>query len=208
MFLMMATEQGQIKKTDLMAYSHPRKGGISAINLKKGDALIGCKLTDGNQEIFMATREGKAIRFSEQDVRSIGRTASGVRGISLAKKDAVIAMDILKKDTTLLTVAENGYGKRTNAEAYRLQSRGGKGIINIKTSTRNGLVIGVTTVLDEDELILITSSGMIVRCQIKDIRPTGRSTQGVRLLRTKGTDKVVAVAKFAVKDEEDNVQAT
>ncbi len=208
MFLMMATKQGQIKKTDLMAYSHPRKGGISAINLKKGDALIGCKLTDGNQEIFMATREGKAIRFSEQDVRSIGRTASGVRGISLAKKDAVIAMDIVKKDTTLLTVAENGYGKRTNAEAYRLQSRGGKGIINIKTSTRNGLVIGVTTVLDEDELILITSSGMIVRCQIKDIRPTGRSTQGVRLLRTKGTDKVVAVAKFAVKDEEDNVQAT
>ncbi|MFH2137693.1 MAG: DNA gyrase subunit A [Candidatus Omnitrophota bacterium] len=202
-FLTMATKNGQVKKTDLMAYSHPRKGGISAITLRDKDQLIGCKLTDGQQEIILATKEGKAIRFSETDVRDMGRTASGVRGISLAKKDYVIGMEIVEKEGTMLTVTENGFGKRTKFEEYRIQSRGGKGIINIKTTVTNGGVVAFRTVVDDDELMLITSSAMVVRCPIKDIRSTGRSTQGVRLIRTKEKDKLVAVARVAAKDEEE-----
>jgi len=202
-FLIMATANGQIKKTDLMAYSHPRKGGINAITIKEKDKLISCKLTEGDSEVFIATREGKAIRFSEKDVRDMGRTASGVRGISLAKKDFVIGMELVKKDATLLTVTENGFGKRTPMDEYRAQSRGGKGIINIKTTKTNGLVVGLNAVTDKDEVMLITSSGMIVRCPIKDIRTTGRSTQGVRLMRLGNKDKVVAVARLAAKEEEE-----
>ncbi|MCM8812947.1 MAG: DNA gyrase subunit A [Candidatus Omnitrophica bacterium] len=201
-FLVMATREGVIKKTDLMAYSNPRKGGISAIGLREGDALIDCALTDGSQEIFLATRLGKAIRFPEADVRDMGRTASGVRGIELADKDAVIAMDCIKKDAALLSVTEHGYGKRTPAEEYRLQSRGGKGVINIKATERNGAVVAVHTVSDDDDLMLITSQGMIVRCPIANIRSIGRSTQGVRLMRLNQNDKVVAVARLASKDEE------
>ncbi len=204
-FLFMSTRGGQVKKTDLMAYSHPRKGGISAITLKEKDELIACKLTDADHEIFLATREGKAIRFSETDVREMGRTAAGVRGIRLGKKDYVVGMELVHKDATLLTVTENGFGKRTNVDEYRKQSRGGKGIINIKTTIANGLVVCLKSVVDEDELMLITSSGMVVRCPIKDIRTTSRSTQGVRLMRVddKEKDKVVAVARLAAKDEEE-----
>jgi DNA gyrase subunit A (EC 5.99.1.3) len=201
-FVIMATSNGVIKKTDLMSYSHPRKGGISAISLRDKDELISCKLTDGTQEIFLATREGQAIRFSEEDVRDMGRTASGVRGISLAKNDLVIGMEMVQKEATLLTVTENGFGKRTKVDEYRLQSRGGKGIINIKTTQANGLVVGLNSVVDEDELMLITSSGMIVRCPIGEVRTTGRSTQGVRLMRLNGEDKVVAVARLAAKEED------
>jgi DNA gyrase subunit A len=201
-FLLMATAQGQVKKTDLMAYSNPRKGGINAITIRDKDALISCRLTDGNQEIFIATREGKAIRFHESDVREMGRTASGVRGISLSKKDKVIGMELVKKDGTLLTVTENGSGKRTRVEEYRTQSRGGKGLINIKTTAANGMAVGINAVTDDDELMLITSSGMIVRTSVKDIRATGRSTQGVRMIRLKQSDKVVAVAMMAAKNEE------
>ncbi|RKY37349.1 MAG: DNA gyrase subunit A [Candidatus Omnitrophota bacterium] len=201
-FLVMATKYGQIKKTDLMAYSHPRKGGISAITLKDTDELISCKLTEGEQEIFIGTKNGKAIHFSEADVRGMGRTASGVRGIYLSKEDCVIAMDIVRKDTTLLSITENGFGKRTLAKEYKIQSRGGKGIINIRTSTRNGLVVSVNAVVDKDELMLITSSGMIERCPIKDIRTIGRSTQGVNIMRLKENDKVVAVARVVAKEED------
>ena len=203
-FLMMCTANGQVKKTDLMAYSNPRKGGINAITIRDKDKLIACSLTDGSQEIFLATYEGKAIRFPESNVREMGRTASGVRGISLSKKDLVMGMEIVDKDATLLTVTEGGFGKRTLVDEYRSQSRGGKGIINIKTTKSNGMVVGLDTVVDKDELMLITSSGMIVRCPMKDVRTTGRSTQGVRLMRMKGADKVVAVARLAAKDEEDN----
>ncbi len=205
-FLIMSTANGQIKKTDLMAYGNPRKGGINAITIRDKDKLIACRLTDGNHEIFLATREGKAIRFSESDVRQMGRTASGVRGISLGKNDRVIGMELVDKDATLLTVTENGFGKRTKVEEYRSQSRGGKGIINIKTTQANGMVVGLNTVVDKDELMLITSSGMIVRCPIKDVRTTGRSTQGVRLMRLNGKDKVVAVARVAAKEEDENSQ--
>ena len=205
-FLTMATKNGQVKKTDLMAYSHPRKGGISAITLRENDALITCKLTDGQQEIILATREGKSIRFAETDVRHMGRTASGVRGISLAKKDYVIGMEIVEHEGTILTVTESGVGKRTKFEEYRIQSRGGKGIINIKTTQTNGKVVAFKTVVDTDELMLITSSAMVVRCPIKDIRATGRSTQGVRLIRTKANDKLVAVARVAAKEDSEETE--
>ncbi len=203
-FLIMCTANGQVKKTDLMAYSNPRKGGINAITIRDKDKLIACRLTNGSSEIFLATYEGKAIRFLESDVRQMGRTASGVRGISLSKNDRVIGMELVDKDATLLTVTENGFGKRTKVSEYRSQSRGGKGIINIKTTKANGMVVGLNTVVDKDELMLITSSGMIVRCPIKDVRPTGRSTQGVRLMRLNSNDKVVAVARLAAKEEDDN----
>ncbi|MCG2712648.1 MAG: DNA gyrase subunit A [Candidatus Omnitrophica bacterium] len=203
-FLIMCTANGQVKKSDLMAYSNPRKGGINAITIRDKDKLIACQLTDGNHEIFLATYEGKAIRFSETNVREMGRTASGVRGISLGKKDKVIGMELVDKDATLLTVTENGFGKRTKVDEYRSQSRGGKGIINIKTTEANGMVVGLDTVVDNDELMLITSSGMIVRCPMKTVRTTGRSTQGVRLMRLTGEDKVVAVARVAAKEEEDD----
>ncbi|MBU1925354.1 MAG: DNA gyrase subunit A [Candidatus Omnitrophica bacterium] len=206
-FLFMGTRNGQVKKTDLMAFSHPRKGGISAITIKDKDRLIACRLTEGNQEIFLATKEGKAIRFSEDNVRPMGRTAAGVRGISLAKKDIVIGMEVVRKDTTLLTVTENGFGKRSSIVEYRVQSRGGKGIINIKTTETNGLVVGLNTITEQDDIVLITSSGMVVRCAIKDVRVTGRSTQGVRLMRLKDKDKVVAVARLAAKEEDDEEQA-
>ncbi len=202
-FLIMCTANGQIKKTDLMAYSKPRKGGINAITIRDQDKLISCRLTDGNHEIFLATFGGKAIRFSESNVRQMGRTASGVRGISLSKKDKVIGMELVDREATLLTVTENGFGKRTKVDAYRTQTRGGKGIINIKTTDANGMVVGLNTVVDKDELMLITSSGMIVRCPIKDVRTTGRSTQGVRVMRLKGKDKIVAVARVEAKEEEE-----
>ncbi|MBU1087286.1 MAG: DNA gyrase subunit A [Candidatus Omnitrophica bacterium] len=201
-FLIMSTANGQVKKTDLMAYSNPRKGGINAITIKDNDALISCRLTDGNEEVFLATLQGKAIRFSEADVRDMGRTASGVRGISLAKGDKVIGMELVRKDGTLLTVTEKGSGKRTKMEEYRTQTRGGKGLINIKTTAANGLVVAVNSVTDNDDLMLITSSGMIVRSPIKDIRATGRSTQGVRMIRLKQDDRLVAVARLAAKDED------
>ncbi|MBU1045303.1 MAG: DNA gyrase subunit A [Candidatus Omnitrophica bacterium] len=207
-FLIMSTANGQVKKTDLMAYSNPRKGGINAITIKDNDALISCRLTDGNEEVFLATRQGKAIRFSEADVRDMGRTASGVRGISLAKGDTVIGMELVRKDGTLLTVTEKGSGKRTKMEEYRTQTRGGKGLINIKTTTANGLVVAVNSVTDNDDLMLITSSGMIVRSPIKDIRATGRSTQGVRMIRLKQDDRLVAVARLAAKDEEEEFEET
>jgi DNA gyrase subunit A len=203
-FLLMSTADGQVKKTDLMAYSNPRKGGIVAITIRDNDALISCRLTDGNEEVFLATRQGKAIRFAESDVRDMGRTASGVRGISLAKGDKVIGMELVRKDGTLLTVTEKGSGKRTKVEEYRTQTRGGKGIINIKTTAAHGLVVAVNSVTDNDDLMLITSSGMIVRSPIKDIRTTGRSTQGVRMIRLKQDDRLVAVARLAAKDEEDD----
>ncbi len=200
-YLIMATKDGVIKKTSLEAFSHPRKGGIIGITLEKDDELIGVEMTDGTREIFLATREGKAIRFSEEQVRDMGRGAKGVHGIRLGKKDKVIAMQVVKKDATLLTVASLGFGKRTPVEEYRLQSRGGKGIINIKVTAKNGEVVGLKTVSDKDELMIISEAGMIVRCAIKDIRETGRAVQGVRLIRLDTKDKVSCVAHIVVEEE-------
>jgi DNA gyrase subunit A len=200
-YLVMATKQGTIKKTALNAFANPRKGGIIGITIEKDDELIGVELTDGHKELFLATMEGKAIRFPEEHVRDMGRAARGVRGINLGKKDVLIAMEVVEKDATLLTVTDNGFGKRTDFSEYRVQSRGGKGIINIKASKKNGLAVGVKSVTDKDEMMLITEQGMIVRCPVKDIRTTGRSTQGVRLMKLDAKDKVASVARVIPEEE-------
>jgi len=202
-FLVMATKKGVIKKTRLDNYSHPRKGGIVAIKLRPDDRLIGCALTDGKQEILLATKEGKAIRFKDSQVRSMGRGAAGVRGMRLSKKDEVVGMEIVKPKCTLLSVTEKGFGKRTAFEEYRIQSRGGSGIINIKTTDRNGRVVGVKSVADRDETIIITQTGMVVRCPVKGVRTIGRNTQGVKLMSLKSKDRVVSVAKVAEKTDEE-----
>jgi len=200
-YLVMVTKQGNIKKTRLDAYGNPRKGGIIGITLDKGDELIGVELTDGNQEILIGTKEGKAIRFVEAKVRDMGRGAKGVRGITLSKKDEVIAMIVVQKESAILTVTELGFAKRTPAEEYRLTSRGGKGIINIKVADKNGNAVSLKSVSDKDELMVITQNGMFLRCAVKDIRATGRSAQGVRLIKLQDKDRVSCVAPV-IADEE------
>jgi len=200
-YLVMVTKLGQIKKTRLDAYGNPRKGGIIGITLDKGDELIGVGLTDGKQEFLIGTRQGKAIRFSESKVRDMGRQAGGVRAISLAKKDEVIDMVLPQKGATILTVTELGFTKRTPVEEYRLTSRGGKGIINIKVTDKNGEAVNLKTVSDNDELMVITQNGMFLRCAVKDIRTIGRSAQGVRLIKLQGKDRVSGVAHVIAEEE-------
>ena len=200
MFLVMATKNGLIKKTDLMAYSNPRKGGIIGITVEKGDELIKVKWTDGNQDIFIATKEGKAIHFPEKQVRNMGRSAKGVRGIRLGKKDKVISMEACIKDATVLTVTSEGFAKRTPVTEYRKQSRGGKGIKNVNVTTKNGEAIGIKMVNDNDGLMVMTQKGMIVRCLVKDIRSTGRSAQGVHIIKLDKGDQVASVARVAPEE--------
>jgi DNA gyrase subunit A len=202
-FIVMGTRSGVIKKTELSAFSNPRAGGIIAMGVEEGDAVIAANLSDGKGEIFIGTRDGMAIRFPEADVRSMGRTAYGVRGISLREGDAVVAMEVLTPGGTILTVTEQGYGKRTELDEYRVQSRGGIGIINIQTSDRNGKAIGIAQVSDDAELMLITQQGKILRMAAKDIRTIGRATQGVRLIDIEGDDRAVSIARLAEKDEEE-----
>jgi DNA gyrase subunit A len=196
-FVVMATRQGMIKKTSLDAFANPRITGVNAMNLPNGDELIEAALTDGTYEILLATRRGMAIRFPEGKVRAMGRSAYGVKGINLAKGDYVIGMVVVKRDSSLLVVTENGYGKRTSIDDYRVTNRGGKGVINVKTSERNGEVVTIKEVLDDDELILITKQGIANRQAVKDIKVIGRNTQGVRLITLKGDDKVIDVARVA-----------
>jgi len=200
LFLVMATKNGLIKKTDLMAYSNPRKGGIIGITVEKGDELIKVKWTDGNQDIFIATKEGKAIHFPEKQVRNMGRSAKGVRGIRLGKKDKVISMEACIKDATVLTVTSEGFAKRTPVTEYRKQSRGGKGIKNVNVTTKNGEAIGIKMVNDNDGLMVMTQKGMIVRCLVKDIRTTGRSAQGVHIIKLDKGDQVASVARVAPEE--------
>jgi len=202
-FIVMGTRNGVIKKTELSAFSNPRAGGIIAMGVEEGDAVIAANVSDGKGEIFIGTRDGMAIRFPEADVRSMGRSAYGVRGISLREGDAVVAMEVLVPGGTILSVTEQGYGKRTELEEYRVQSRGGIGIINIQTSDRNGKVIGIAQVSDDDELMLITQQGKILRMASKGIRTIGRATQGVRLIDIEGDDRAVSIARLAEKDEEE-----
>ena len=202
-FVVMGTRHGIVKKTELSAFSNPRAGGIIAMGVEDGDAVMAVQLSDGNGEIFIGSGDGMAIRFPESDVRSMGRTAYGVRGISLREGDTVVAMEVLKPGGTILSVTEQGYGKRTELTEYRVQSRGGIGIINIQTSERNGKVIGITQVSDEDELMLITQQGKTIRMSAKDIRIIGRSTQGVKLIDVEGDDRTVSIARLAEKDEEE-----
>jgi DNA gyrase subunit A len=201
-FVVMGTRKGVVKKTALSAFSNPRAGGIIAMGVEDGDAVIAVQLTDGNGEIFIGTRDGMAIRFPETDVRPMGRAAYGVRGIALRDDDYVVAMEVVRPGGTLLTVTERGYGKRTEIEEYRVQSRGGVGIINIATTDRNGQVVGVAYVQDGDELLLITQQGMILRTQANDVRAIGRATQGVKLIDIEGDDKVVSIARLVEKEEE------
>lgn len=199
-YVVMATRNGTVKKTSLDAFSNPRKVGINAADLPEEDELIEAAITDGTFEIILATRQGQAIRFPEEKIRPMGRGAYGVRGITLENKDYVIGMVVVKRDASLLTVCENGYGKRTSINDYRVTNRGGKGVINIKTTDRNGEVVAIKEVLDDDELILITKKGITNRQSVKAINVIGRNTQGVRLISLDKDDKVVDVARV-VKEE-------
>jgi DNA gyrase subunit A len=199
-FVIMATKKGLIKKTELAAYSNPRQGGIIALGLEDGDKLIGVQLTDGQREILLGTKQGITIRFNEEDVRPMGRTAYGVKGITLEEGNEVIGMETITPDSTtsILTVTEGGYGKRTPVGEYRIQGRGGKGIISVKTTERNGLAVGFLQVRDSDEIMLMAAQGKVLRCKVGDIREIGRNTQGVRILDLEGDeDRVVAVARLA-----------
>ena len=201
--LVMATQKGTIKKTILSAFGRPKKDGIIAILLDKGDKLIGVKLTHGDQEIMLGTEMGKAIRFSEKDVRTTGRATRGVKGIKLQKGDNVKDLLTVEKDASLLTVCENGYGKRTEYKEYLVQKRGGLGVINIKTSERNGKVVAIKNVGDDDALMMMTAKGMIIRTAVNAMRTIGRNTQGVKLISLEAGDKLVSVASTVndVKDE-------
>jgi DNA gyrase subunit A len=203
-FVVMSTQNGIIKKTLLSAFSNPRKGGINAMNVPDDDNLIEAKMTDSSCDIVLATREGQAIRFHEEKVRHMGRTAYGVKGITLEKNDRVIGMVVVKRDATLLTVTENGYGKRTSISDYRVTNRGGKGIINIKTSERNGKVVDIKEVVTDDELMLISQKGIIIRQSVKQISVIGRATQGVRLINLSSGDKLMDVARVVTAEENNN----
>ncbi len=206
-FLLMVTQDGTVKRTNLSLFANPRSGGIIAIGLSEGDALIETKLAKVQDQIFIATSEGKAIRFDAKDIREIGRTGMGVRGINLDKKDKVVSMTVLHsedKDVTLLTVTEKGFGKRTKVKEYREQSRGGKGLINVKVTDKTGSVVDIKLVSDTDELILITTKGTLIRTKIKDIKTIGRNTQGVRLIKLKDGEAVGAVARVVEEEETDS----
>ncbi len=202
-YVVMCTKMGVIKKTALSAFSNPRAGGIIAVTIDKGDSLVAAGLTDGKKEILIGTKKGLGIRFNEDDVRDMGRTARGVRGIDLQKGNEVVGMEIVKDNSTIMTIAENGFGKRTELDEYRLQSRGGKGIITIKTTERNGDVVGILQVSDDDEIMMITAHGKVIRLKLKSIRTIGRNTQGVRLFDLGKEDKIKDVALLAEKEEEE-----
>jgi DNA gyrase subunit A len=199
-FITFMTKRGIIKTTALDAYSNPRTGGIIAINLDEGDELISTKLTDGKEHLFIGTKLGKAIHFPESQIREIGRTARGMRGIKISKEDEVVAMEVVAPHTQILTVTQHGYGKRTQASEYRIQKRGGSGIYTVKRTPRTGNVVNIKTVVDEDELMVISDQGKIIRLRATDIPIQGRSTQGVRLINLEEGERVVAVGKLAEKE--------
>ncbi len=200
LYLILATRDGTVKKTDLMAYSRPRAGGIIGITLEEGDSLVNAVLTDGSQQILLATKNGNAVKFHEEDARSIGRASKGVRGIMLRGDDEVVGMVIANDEDCILTITENGFGKRTGIADYRLINRGGSGVINIKTTDRNGKVVAIKAVTDEDEVMFMSQKGIAIRTPCKGISIIGRNTQGLRLMRLSEGDKVVAAAKI-VKEE-------
>jgi DNA gyrase subunit A len=194
-YVVMATRKGIVKKTELTAYANPRTGGIVAIKIKEEDELIGARVSTGSQDIFLTTRQGKSIRFGEAEIREMGRVAAGNIGIRMEPGDEVVGMEVLDEGATILTVTENGYGKRTRTEEYRIQGRGGKGILTIKTSERNGPVVYAYQVTDQDQLMIITEQGKIIRLRAAEISVIGRNTQGVKLIDLGEGEKVVAVAK-------------
>jgi len=204
LYVLMATSNGLIKKTKLSEYSNIRKTGIQAITLKEDDELIDVRLTDGNNDIIMVTREGLSIRFKEEEVRAVGRTSMGVKGIALGKEDKVVGMEPIKEDNGyVLAITENGFGKRTELEEYRCQGRAGKGVLTYKVTSKTGNIVGVKLVNDNDEVMLITDTGIIIRLNVNDISILGRNTQGVTLMRTSDGGKVINIAKVPQEDEEE-----
>ncbi|MHC4094343.1 MAG: DNA gyrase C-terminal beta-propeller domain-containing protein [Planctomycetota bacterium] len=199
-YVFFATAKGTVKKTPMGAFSRPRPSGLIAITLDPDDTLIGVEMTVGQDEIVLGSRGGMAIRFSEQDVRAMGRSARGVKGMTLERDDEVVDMVAIRPGLSVLTVCENGYGKRTDIAEYRITKRGGKGVINIRISERNGRVMAIKAVGDDDELMIITANGIMLRTDLAEIREIGRATQGVRIIRPDTGDRVVAVAKIASEE--------
>ena len=203
-YVIMATKKGQVKKTSLEKYSRPRANGINAITIRENDELLEAKLTNGNSQIFLAVKSGKAIRFEESKTRPMGRNASGVRGIRLANdKDELVGMvSVNDMDTNILVVSQNGYGKRSNLEAYRITNRGGKGVKTISITEKTGDLVTIKNVTDLDDLMIINKSGIAIRIAVSDLRVMGRATQGVKLINIKENDSIAAVAKVMKDDEE------
>jgi len=204
-FVLMATKKGLVKKTDIMAYSRPRAGGIIAVNLLEGDELIAARITDGTMNVFLGSAEGKAIRFHESDVRPSGRVASGVRGMKFTEGDHLVAMEVLNHGQTLFAVTENGFGKRTSIDEYPVHKRGGKGVIAIKANQRNGKVVAILVVDEEDDVMFMTTIGKVIRTRIKEISVISRNTQGVKLMGMDVGERVVGAARLGEKDEDDKV---
>jgi DNA gyrase subunit A len=201
-FLVFATKKGIIKKTKLSAYAHVRSSGIIALGLEPGDELVDTRLTDGKKEVVIATKDGQAVRFEESEVRSMGRPAKGVIGIRLYYGDEVVSMAAVTSDSKLLSITENGYGKMSLVSGYRKTKRGGRGVITIKTGDRNGRVIAALDVLEDDELIVTSIGGMVIRIPVTDIRVMGRATMGVTIMRLRNGDRVTAVARLVGEKEE------
>jgi len=209
-YVTMITQKGTIKKTNLIAFSHPRANGIIAIKLDEDDKLIDAQLIEEGNNVIIATSNGFANRFIESDVRSTGRNTHGVRAISLREGDRVVAMVVIKRRGTILAISENGYGKRTNEELYRKTRRGSKGVITLKTSKRNGHLISLMEVVDNDDLMIVTKKGMIIRQPVEKITIVSRNTQGVRLINLNGNDKVFDITRIAAEDiiiEDDDEKA-
>jgi DNA gyrase subunit A len=203
-YLLFATKHGVVKKTRLSEFGNPRSVGIRAINIEKGDELIDVQVTDGRNDIVLATHHGMSIRFHEKDVRDMGRTATGVKGIELDKKDQVIDMVVVRRKSTLLTVTEKGMGKRSELDEYRVQHRGGRGIITLKRADKTGDIVALKEVLPDDELMMITKKGIMIRVPVEGIRISGRNTQGVKIMNLTAADLVVDVARVVKEDEGDD----
>jgi DNA gyrase subunit A len=205
-YVIMATKKGQVKKTSLEQYSRPRTNGINAITIREGDELLEAKLTTGESQVMLALKSGKAIRFEEAKTRPMGRGASGVRGITLAhEEDAVIGMiSVNDMESNILVVSENGYGKRSSLEDYRITNRGGKGVKTISITDKTGHLVSIKNVTDEDDLMIINKSGIAIRMAVEDLRVMGRATQGVKLINLKGSDSIAAVAKVMKEEEEES----
>ena len=204
--LITITAQGIVKKSGLSDYDTSRKDGIIALTLSEGDELIGVRLTNGNEELILGTRKGKSIRFSEKEVRKMGRTARGVKAIDLSREDKVVSMDIIEKESQVICVTENGFGKRTNSEEHRTQSRGGKGILALKITQKTGSLVGLRVFQEQQDLMIVTKEGIIIRTEVEGISQMGRVTQGVKLMRIGAKDKVSALAKLDINEEDENIE--
>ena len=201
-YVVMATRKGKVKRTSLAAYSKPRKGGIYAIDIVEGDELIEAKISNGENDIILGTRAGKSIRFKESDARPMGRKTMGVRGITLAgPDDYVVGMIVVRREGTVLVVTDNGFGKRTEVSAYRVQHRGGKGVLTLRTTDRVGHMMAMMEVVETDDLMIITDSGVMIRLPVKDIRTTGRATQGVRVIRLDEKAGIASISRVIEEEE-------